>query len=39
LGSLLEGTSSFIILRNVSVVFVVIFVTVVFYLWWKKRED
>jgi hypothetical protein len=39
MGSLIEGTSSLIILRNVSVVFVVIFVTVVFYLRWKRKED
>jgi len=36
LGSLVEGTSSLIILRNLSVVFVVIFVSVVFYLRWKR---
>ena len=36
LGSLLEGTSSLIILRNLSVVFVVIFVTAVFFLRWKR---
>jgi PKD repeat protein len=36
LGSLVEGTSSLIILRNLSVIFVVIFVSLVFYLRWKK---
>jgi len=36
IGSLVEGTSSLIILRNLSVVFVVIFVAAVFYLRWKR---
>jgi hypothetical protein len=36
IGSLVEGTSSLIILRNLSVVFVVIFVSLVFYLRWKR---
>jgi hypothetical protein len=38
LGSLTEGTTTLVILKNLSVVFVVIFITTVFYLRWKKRE-
>jgi len=33
------GTSTLIILKNLSIVFVVIFVTTVFYLRWKKKEE
>lgn len=33
------GTLTFSILKNLSIVFVVIFVTVVFYLRWKKKEE
>lgn len=36
LGSLVEPTSSLITLKSLSVIFVVIFVTVVFYLRWKR---
>ncbi len=33
------GTSSMIFLKNLSIVFVVIFVTMLFYLRWRRRED
>jgi beta propeller repeat protein len=38
-GSLATGTSALIILKNLSIVFVVIFVTIVFYFRWKKKEE
>jgi hypothetical protein len=38
-GSITMGTSTLIILKNLSIVFVVIFVTTVFYLRWKKKEE
>ena len=38
-GSITMGTSTLIILKNLSIVFVVIFVTTVFYLRWKRREE
>ena len=37
--SLVEGTSTLVLLKNISVIFVVIFVSVVFYLRWKEREE
>jgi hypothetical protein len=35
----LEETSTLIIMKNLSVVFVVIFVTTMFYLRWKRKEE
>jgi hypothetical protein len=36
---LLEETSALIILKNLSIVFVVIFMTIIFYLRWKRKEE
>jgi beta propeller repeat protein len=33
------GTSSIVILKNISIVFVVIFVTIVFYYRWRQKEE
>jgi PKD repeat protein len=33
------GTTSIVILKNISIVFVVIFVTIVFYYRWRQKED
>ncbi len=39
ISSLTEGTTTLVVLKSLSVVFVVIFVTTVFYLrWWRKEE-
>jgi hypothetical protein len=39
LGSLTEGTTTLLILKNLSIVFVVIFVSTIFYLRWKRKEE
>jgi beta propeller repeat protein len=39
LGFFTTGTSSIIFLKNLSVVFVVIFVTMLFYLRWRRKEE
>jgi beta propeller repeat protein len=39
IGFLTTGTSSIIFLKNLSIVFVVIFVTIVFYYRWKRKEE
>jgi beta propeller repeat protein len=36
---LLEEASALIILKNLSIVFVVIFMTIIFYLRWKRKEE
>ncbi|MDD1714891.1 MAG: PKD domain-containing protein [Methanoregulaceae archaeon] len=33
------GTTSIVILKNISIVFVVIFVTIVFYYRWRQKEE
>jgi len=38
-GALTQGTSTIVLLKNLSVVFVVVLVTLVFYLRWNKREQ
>jgi hypothetical protein len=37
IGALTEGTTTLVIIKSLSIVFVVIFVTTVFYLRWKKE--
>jgi PKD repeat protein len=39
LGFFTTGTSSIIVLKNISIVFVVIFVTIVFYYRWRRKEE
>jgi beta propeller repeat protein len=38
-GALTQGTSAIVLLKNLSVVFVVVLVTLVFYMRWNKREQ
>jgi hypothetical protein len=37
IGALTEGTTTLVIIKSLSIFFVVIFVTTVFYLRWKKE--
>jgi hypothetical protein len=38
-GALTQGTSAIVILKNLSIVFMVVLVALVFYLRWNKREQ